>query len=337
MRYQIEWNDYSVSSSKCIRRDKRSVVMRIVSRLIQASRDPIVAGVWVLGRICPSILHSRVSRLAFRQGITEFKFVLSFDCDTEKDIRVVEDVHEQLRTIGVTPVYAVPGELLEKGSEVYRRIAATGAEFINHGYRTHSHIDPVTGNYISSFFYDEIPREILLEDIRRGHAAIKTVLNRTPKGFRVPHFGSFQRNSDLTYLYAQLRRLGYQYSTSTTPLKAILRGPVQLITDGFWELPVSGCYSTPLSILDSFGFRIAPVRNVTEADYVKEFRLLAGYYLAGNRPGLMNIYADPSQVYDWPEFFKCIGLVANASVASYEHLLREVGGRRHAPPMASLP
>lgn len=297
--------------------------MGAFSRVAHAVQNPIFAAVWLAGKVSPKILYSHSSRLASRQGIKGFKFILSFDCDTEEDIRVVEDVHARLAAIGVMPVYAVPGELLEKGAKQYGSIAESGAEFVNHGYRAHCHIDPSTGQYVSSFFYDQLPREIIVEDILRGHETIKKVLGREAAGFRVPHFGSFQRRQDLVFLYKTLQRMGYRFSTSTMPLSGFIGGPLQFNGEGVWEIPVSGCYDYPLTILDSFGFRFAPGRLVSEANYVDQFSKLVDFFLPSNRPGLMNIYADPSQVHDWPEFFQCIQSVAAATVGSYEELLRE--------------
>jgi hypothetical protein len=297
--------------------------MGAFSRVVQAVQHPVHAAVWLAGKVNPEALYAHSSRLAARQGIKGFKFILSFDCDTEEDIRVVEDVHARLAAMGVLPVYAVPGELLEKGAKQYGRIAESGAEFVNHGYRAHCHIDPDTGHYVSSFFYDQLPQAVIVEDIQGGHEAIRKVLGREATGFRVPHFGSFQKREDLAFLYKTLQSMGYRFSTSTMPLSGLIGGPLQFNGEGLWEIPVSGCYDYPLTILDSYGFRFAPGRLVSEKNYVDQFGKLVDFFLPSDRPGLMNIYADPSQVYDWPDFFKCIQLVAAAAVGSYEGLLGE--------------
>ena len=39
---------------------------------------------------------------------------------------------------------------------------------------------------------------------------------------------------------------------------------------------------------------------------------------------IFNIYADPSQVYDWEMFFECMKMTKNLSNTSFSKLLQEV-------------
>lgn len=300
------------------------MLMGALTKATRAVRDPVYAAVWLTGRFRPEILFRRYCRLARRQGLRGCRFVLSFDCDTEKDIEVVEEVHERLAVMGISPIYAVPGELLEHGAPVYRRIARCGAEFLNHGHTSHCRIDPKTGRYESSFFYDKLPRRTVLQDICRGHETVSRVLGRAPAGFRTPHFGTFQSRTELRFLHDTLQSLGYRYSTSSVPLKGLLGGPVQRIATDFWEIPVSGCFNFPLATLDSYGFRYAPGRVLGESDYERQFSRVLKFLSAGGRSGLLNVYADPSQVYDWPAFFTCMESAAPFAVDSYERVLQEV-------------
>ena len=297
--------------------------MSAASRLGQALRNPICAAAWAVGKVFPRLLLANHSRLARRQGLQRTRLVLSFDCDTDRDIQVVRGVHDRLKGLGIRPVYAVPGELLERGAEVYASIAAEGAEFLNHGYRQHCRINPGTGTYESDVFYNLLSPQDLQEDVTRGHAAVLKVTGRAPRGFRVPHFGTFQGRSQLRFLYDTLRTLGCEFSTSTVPLKGLLGGPVQQPEPGFYELPVSGCYDMPLAILDSFGFRYAPGRVVAEADYTRQFGRMLDFFDGGVRPGLLNYYADPSQVFDWPDFFDCMRKAAPLAAGSYAEILNE--------------
>src|SRR2546422_1123435 len=107
----------------------------VFGRIRKAITDPALVWYRLRASLRPEGLHQRYQRLAHMQGFRRAYFVLSFDCDTDLDIVVAERVHRQLHDIGITPVYAVPGELLERGATVYRAIADLGAEFINHGYR----------------------------------------------------------------------------------------------------------------------------------------------------------------------------------------------------------
>ena len=40
---------------------------------------------------------------------------------------------------------------------------------------------------------------------------------------------------------------------------------------------------------------------------------------------LINIYADPSQVYDWPEFFEALQKLAPYNVGRYSEIMDTVG------------
>lgn len=291
------------------------------SKLIIAARQPVSSVVRIIGRIKPELLFYNYSRMARQQGFKRSYFILSFDCDTERDIEVVESVHARLGEMGITPVYAVPGQLLEKGKNIYRRISELGAEFINHGYNEHAHYNPEKNTYESSFFYHQLSREMILEDIQRGHETHLSILGKKPTGFRVPHFGTFQRKEHLAFLHDTLKEMGYKYSTSTSPLYGFLHGPVSKARNVLYEIPVSGCFDMPLTILDSWGFRYAPNRKMGGEDYIRQFTNLSGYFQQPGNYGLINCYVDPSQVYNWPEFFDVMGLAAPLAIHSYKRFL----------------
>ena len=279
-------------------------------------------GAQLLAKLRPQqLLHSYVRRAA-RQGLQRTYFILSFDCDTERDIEVVGDLHDRLRSLGITPVYAVPGALLEKGADAFRAVAATGAEFINHGYAVHTLYRSGTAEWESTLFYDRLPAEAVVEDIKRGHEAIVSVLGAIPAGFRVPHFGTFQRPEHLTLLHDTLSEMGYRYSSSTLPLTGLLRGPARRVRNDLWEIPVSGCFDNPLQILDSWSFRFAPGARSAgrEGEYRVQMEKMLEFF-SDSRPGLLNYYADPSQVHDWDDFFRCMEKAAPIAIGSYRELI----------------
>ena len=238
--------------------------------------------------------------------------MISLDCDTRRDLGVVTDVHERLRAVGITPTYAVPGSLLELGTDVYRAIAAEGAEFVNHGWAEHCELDADTRTYTSSYFYDELPRDVVADDVRRGHAAVSEILGRPPTGFRTPHFGTFSRRRDVAWLHELLVGLGYRYSSSTMPLQGLVRGPLWLGTGGIVEIPVSGSPVAPHRVLDTWSYRFAPGRRGREAAYLDEVRTL----LRRGGPAILNLYGDPSQVEDWPAWFDLLGELAPYAASS---------------------
>ncbi len=294
------------------------------ARIRRAMTDPALVWYRLRAGIRPDGLHHRYQRLARAQGFGRAYLLLSFDCDTDLDIGVVEQVHERLHDIGITPVYAVPGELLERGAAVYRAIAATGAEFLNHGYREHTVFDRVSHAYVGTVFYDRLTPDAVVEDIRRGHDAIRGILGRTPTGFRAPHFGTYGRGSQLEHLHCVLAPLGYRFSTSSEPSLGLRLGPAPTLRSGLRELPVTGCYDQPFRVLDSWGFRFAPGRRVNQTDYTRQLGRLARHFSEAGRVGLVNLYADPSQVHDWPEFFEGLRPLAALAAPSFQYVLGEI-------------
>jgi len=160
----------------------------------------------------------------------------------------------------------------------------------------------------------------VLEDVRLGHEAVLAVVGRQPMGFRVPHFGTFQLPEQREFLYGELERLGYRYSTSTVPLAGLRHGPLWQVRPKLCEIPVSGCYDNPSVILDSWGFRFAAGRKRTEEEYLQQIRKIVDFFAQPNRAGLLNYYVDPSQVYDWEDFFRSVELLAPFAVGSYQEL-----------------
>ena len=248
-------------------------------------------------------------------------FLLSFDCDTELDFEVLPQVVTKLQAIGIKPVLAVPGELIEKGKNIYKQLAASGIEFINHGYVQHTHVRLPERIYTSSFFYHKLSRDEIVQDVKMGHEAICKNLGITPIGFRTPHFGSFQKRSELQFLWRLLQNMGYEFSSSTTPGVGIRKGP--LWKERILELPVTGCPSWPTKVLDSWGFGFAPSRSVEKSDYINQIEKLEEEINKG-RNLLINIYADPSQVYDWPEFFEALEKLAPYNVGCFKDLIDTV-------------
>lgn len=275
---------------------------------------------FLANKVVPKILWRRYVRSCSHLDTTIF--ILSFDCDTELDIEVLPTVIQRLKIMAIQPVLAVPGELIEKGSDLYVSLAKSGVEFINHGYVQHTRLELPGRVYLSNFSYHTLTRAQIKNDIILGHKSIQKVLGISPKGFRTPHFGSFQKKSQLTFLWNVLKEQGYEYSSSTTPVVGIKEGPS--FNPGVIELPVTGCPSWPMKVLDSWGFAFAPSRTVTKEDYVEQISLMCQEIDAG-RNLFINIYADPSQIYDWPEFFEAIEKLAPYNVGRYSEILDKVG------------
>jgi hypothetical protein len=293
--------------------------MGILRKLKIAAENPVMAGYYAWSRVNAGGLISTYQRQAEQAGLDRLYFILSFDCDRPEDIDAAAKVHARLMDMGICPAYAVPGELLREGANTYRQIAETGAEFLNHGHRWHMYFDEVAGTYMSCFFYDELPAEVIEEDVVGGDKDVTEIIGKKPAGFRTPHFGTFQTESQLRFLHRLLTRLGYVYSTSTTPGFGLCYGPA-FRRYGLIEVPVSGRGDQPFDILDSWSCFAGPDRVLGPQDY-RHGTLRMAERLRG-RPGLLNYYCDPSHVVDQPIFFETIReLVELAEPMSYGQLM----------------
>jgi len=297
--------------------------LTISGRLKRALADPLYAAYQLKAWYAPESLMQRYAQHAHTQFCPSLCFVLSFDCDTAEDIAAAGVMHDRLLDMGVKPVYAVPGQLLQQGESTYVRIRETGAEFINHGFIEHTYFDNDKGRYASCFFYDQISQDQVKEDIFAADACLRDVLGIVPKGFRTPHFGTYQKPEHLYYLHGLLKQLDYDFSTSTSPYFSFRYGPLATM-NGLTEIPVSGMGSAPLAILDSWACFAAPDRSLTDEDYFLEAERAGKLYQAAG-VGVLNYYADPSHVYDKPEFFRAIEFWKSiAEPVTYRELLEKV-------------
>lgn len=255
-------------------------------------------------------------------GIHGVHLIVSLDCDTSEDAAVAWDVHQQLSRHGINPLYAVAGELVERHPDEYGRLVADGAEFMNHGNREHTYFDTSAGRYASCYFYGDLSAREVRDDIERGNATLRRVLGVSPRGYRTPHFGTYQRPAQLRYVHSILKQLDYRYSSSTGPLYGMRYGPI-VSRFGLPEMPCSGTYSRPMEILDSWSYFAAPGRSWTRGDYLQECTDLADA-LGAAGSGVLNLYADPSHVADSNEFFAAMEYCASrARPSSYRRLLEE--------------
>lgn len=297
--------------------------MSVISeRLKRVLADPAYLGYQLRSRYFQGGLFRRYGALARAQSCSALYLVLSFDCDTAEDIDVVGELHQRLIDIGVAPAYAVPGQLLEKGEVVYRRIRDSGGEFISHGYFEHTYFDHGRNRHASCFFYDQIGAAKVAEDVSRADKCLRDVLGLSPLGFRTPHFGTYQQSAQLQYLRGLLRRLGYAFSTSTSPYHAFRHGPLAP-ADGIVEIPVSGMGSAPLTILDSWACFAAPDRTMSPDDYFRE-AMAAGRNFQQAGCGILNYYADPSHIHDQAEFIRAVEFwLTIAEPVNYRGLLEK--------------
>jgi len=259
----------------------------------------------------PSLFWEPYARHARNLGLDQLYLILSFDCDTPEDIQAADEIHQWLKARGCNGVFAVPGAQLKEGAATYRKMAAEGVKFINHGAAPHT--EWRDGRYWSITFYDRMTPAEVEADIRLGHRIMTDVLGVAPKGFRAPHFGHYQQPEQLQHIYRILESLDYEYTTTTVPRFLISHGPAYRVGK-LHEIPISGTYSSPLKILDSWTNLQSPYTpEITDA-YSKAFISSVKQLLRAKIPGLINYYVDPAHVAKSPFFYASLNYCLEAGI-----------------------
>lgn len=282
----------------------------------KAIQNPVHSLLHLIFKATRSYWLQRYAGFTRELGLKNICFILSFDCDTDQDAKAAIKLHPELIKLGIKPVYAVPGQILEGNASIFKEIFETGGEFINHGYRRHTYYDNDAGEFRSCFFYDQMPINRVEEDIRLGHESIHKTLGVKPKGFRTPHFGTFQKKVHLNFLYSVLIELGYAFSTSTVPLNGCLHGPCYTPVSNvkMYEFPVTGLLDLPLAILDSWRFWNGVSCRFDFDSYQKEVMAIIEMLMGKNYPALINLYADPLHVSDVSSFVGIFSMIAKRGV-----------------------
>ncbi len=296
---------------------------QIKNRVGKILSHPDMLGIYLKSHSSDGRLLREYSERSAKNGIKKRYFVISFDCDTLGDIKVAGEITDRLFGMGIVPVMAVPGELLMQGQDVYRAIYDKGAEFLNHGYKTHS-VKTAEG-YDSTYDYKDVSFAEVKEDVVKGHKTIEEILGAAPNGFRTPHFGNFQKKKQLEFLYGVLKSLNYSYSTSTIPYFGLKRGAAYK-TGGLLEIPISGMAGEPLRIFDSIFYFDGETDALRAEEYKEEGFAIADSYEKYTNSCIINIYADPSQIYGNEEFFSVMEKMSKvAENITYGKLAEEIG------------
>ena len=256
----------------------------------------------------------RYGEKARQQGFDRLYVLLSFDCDTPDDIPAARRVYDWMNARGLKATFAVPGALLKQGSEVYRSLYENGAEFINHGSAPHA--EWRTGRYWPATFYDQFTPDQVVADIEAGDRIYREVLGGIPTGFRAPHFGSFQSPEQIGLMHATLKRLGYQYSSSSLPEIALNEGPVVDMGTGILELPCFGSYDLPTVILDSWNYIDSPYNPVVQPQYAELLIRTVDRLLALDIHGVLNYYIDPAHVDGVAVFYQSLNYLIEREIPS---------------------
>lgn len=254
----------------------------------------------MLYRFAPLARH-RYARLCATM-LDQPVLLLSFDCDNFEDIDALDRIAEFLGEMNIVATFAVPGEIIQSAWRQFARLSELGHEFMSHGYRRHSEIQ--SGQYTSTLFYHKLSDAEIAEDIHGGNEVISELTGRKPAGFRIPHFGHSSAPAELARVYDVLISADLKYSSSTLPRCGILNGPIYLTEEGLWELPVSGMYSNPFSVLDTYSFGFSHKTARTAAEFLGNVTGLLDAF--SGRPVCLNLYCDPSQAVRMDEWFQAM-------------------------------
>lgn len=272
------------------------------------SRSAVVNHLY--GTMLPQACFARINgwgdKFAWADG--KSRFTLSFDCDTWKDAEVIPWLLTSLARHQLKGSFAVIGALVAEKPEAYRQVVDAGHEIICHGYTSHTRL--VGETYLSDLFYEGLTDREIEEEIVRSREAVETHLRVVPRGFRTPHFGSFQQREQLGKLYDFLRRHRFTFSSSALMFNATRHGFCGRMADGFWEIPLSSRVGPPVSLVDSWNMVTRDLERGRTPRLAHEWNRVIAESRAGGF--YVNIYLDPSQIRDYASFDAMLAVVSAA-------------------------
>jgi peptidoglycan/xylan/chitin deacetylase (PgdA/CDA1 family) len=239
-------------------------------------------------------------------------FVLSFDCETDRDINSLEKLLQQLDDAGVLASFAVIGELAERFPSEHQAIVSAGHEIVNHGYSEHTSIAD-DGTYTSTFLYNDLSQQQMLEEITKGSKVIEDVCGVIPVGFRAPHFGTLRvATGEVEQLHKAISESGAQYSSSMSDLEALRLGysgdDIELL-----EFPLASHPNRPAAVLDSWSTVAAYGDSFVTGSLYRPLEQLLSLLNGSKSSRFASVYFDPAQVVDLPEFIDFLNLLRAAS------------------------
>ena len=277
---------------------------------------PMMAGFYFLSLNSRFFYNSVVKSDYLKQTM----FVLSFDCDIAEDLLDIEEIVNRLSAINISPVLAIPTEILDSFKNTALELSNKGIEFLNHGHKIHTARNG--HHYYSIFDYEKLSKLDVQKDIFSAHEWFQTNMPNKVRGFRTPHFGNVQDRIKIKFIYDYISKLGYKYSSSRLPY-FLYRDGIKNIK-GIIEFPLSGAYNNPLKILDSFNYFNQSTGIFDGENYLSELISLTMIYKS-NAKGLINLYVDPSHIKKSEEFWIAMKLLSdNFLNYNYARLIGEL-------------
>lgn len=256
-------------------------------------------------------------------GSKDCILTLSFDCDTDDDMKVIPSLLDSLDELQINASFALCGELALRFRDEARAITGRGHEVLNHGYSIHSAAGD-SGETRSTLFYSQLLPEQIGTEIKSAHGALTDLLGVAVRGFRTPHFGTFSSRENLHLIYGILKSLEYSYSSSTCggcyPLS-------------YWrdfdliEIPLTQCPWHPGTPFDSWHILAAPGREHRSSDLVRLFRRMTAWIGEDGSSRLLNVYFDPSHMIENREILRMFLKICGSerlSTMCYDRMISNV-------------
>ena len=236
-------------------------------------------------------------------NLKEKNFIISFDCDTQKDVDCLNLLLGKLNEINIKIILAIPAQLIKKNINLIKNLKESfKIEFLNHGYHIHTEFREIDKSYISTLSYNDKNFEFIKEDILLAHKFLVNELNYKPEGFRAPHFGEVTFNQKKK-IFKYLKKLNYIYSSSSIYDLAITKGSIFKL-NGITEFTVTGRSQNITKMMDSWSF--LDTKNdtvVLKNEYSEELKKIEELFNEKNY-NYLNLYADPSHVIESEYFYK---------------------------------
>lgn len=256
----------------------------------------------------------------------KMKFFLSFDCDYSKDIMCLSSLLSLLNKYKIRASFACVGYFIEKYPKEHKMIINDGHEILNHSF---SH--PSNQEINPDINFDELSSKEQEHEIKSTQEVCQIVLNYSPIGFRLPHFGNVK---DINYysLFTMLAKNRIKYDSSLLDFMRFPNKKKNLFIfqdpkTGITEFPITTCPYHPFTAFDSyhvfrsnrFIYRFGKCRKNLPKVFEKIIEL--------NRriKSEINIYLDPMDVSNNPEYesvFKLLSADTRIKFTTYRDYLK---------------
>ena len=248
--------------------------------------------------------------------------VLSFDCDFPVDVEALPALCDTLSARDLRGSFAVVGQWVDRYPEQHRAISDSGHELINH---SHTHPNLRNTNYdfaaseeFTERMFGDLSRAEQLDELRRCHEAVRQHLGVEMAGCRLPHFGNLAPET----AYGLMREVGYRFSSSLLAVLSPTLGAPYTAVEGITEIPVAGCPAHPFTVFDTWHCLVKNGgRHAADGEFLQ--LALGALDSCQRHGGLLNLYFDPKDVVNNPDFPRLLDALVEAPirVVPYETLL----------------